>query len=94
VQETKGPRTARERGPNLPPPDVAAAKPAETQAAALDEAARGPNLPDPPAAAAAIRTRPPLASRLSAPLAIAVGVLTFGVVLGGLALVWARREQA
>jgi hypothetical protein len=102
AQQTKGRDGPRDRGPQLPPPDVAAAaspnvaagRMAETQAAALDEVARGPSLPNPAAAAAAIQTRPPFASRLSAPLAIAVGVLTFGVVLGGLALVWVRREQA
>jgi len=82
------------RGPRLPPPDVAAVKPAETQAAALAQTVGGPNLPEVPVTAAAIETRPSFASRLSAPLGIAVGVLTFGVVLGGLALVWVRREQA
>jgi hypothetical protein len=82
------------RGPKLPPPDVAAVKPAETQAAALAQAVSGPSLPDAPATAAVAEPRPSFASRLSAPLGIAVGVLTFGVVLGGLALMWVKREQA
>jgi len=106
---SKPPRPVPTRAPNPAPrpppagPAAAEAKPIVPGAEAstvpldapapLDEATRGPDLSSarlPPATAMA---HPSLSSRLGLPLGIAVGVLTFGAILGGLALVWFRREQ-
>jgi hypothetical protein len=60
--------------------------------AALDEAARGPRLPQPPPEAARASVPQPAGLRLALPLGIAIGVMTLGALLGGLALWLHRRE--
>lgn len=85
--------TTKQRGPNLEPPAVSASPPAEAQAAMLDETSRGPALPSAPVTVPTMQSERSVTSRLGVKLGIAVGVLTLSVVIGGLALLWVRREQ-
>ena len=107
AKPTGQPADVARRGPNLHPPATTAGpvpstpvgpgrpaqvSPAQGPALAV-EPGRGPDLPTATPPTTGPQPTQPLSSRLGAPMGIAVGALAFGVILGGLALMWRRREQ-